>query len=476
MVETLIVMGLLGLPCWYLVWRRPDLTPLLLLAWVALTGWLFARLGFSGPAKLLKDVLFVIPLYALVFFVRPQLLRGMAVSGTLLACLLLFAGLVILQMVNPNVGSLPKAILGAKVWLLYVPLVLAAGAVLSEPRHLQQFLRGGVAICLIVFGVALLQVALSVTLGYRATITLTHGEAAFAATQGFVQFSVGGFFGRIPATFAFAGEFYGFCGIGLAIAYAAYRYEAAGRWRLLALLALGAGCAAYVTSGSRGALLFIPLFIVLAMAVERRAGSGIFVLLAFAVPAILVVADVANIDLLQLAGMTATLTKAYGSNVGVAGTWEMMTQYPLGLGTGSGTQAARHLGDFGLATPETSFEGMYGKAAHELGLLGPFLLIAALAALIGAGFRALWLCRGSRIEGPAAALLAYTILMTMWSFKGWTLDIDPTNVMIWVLASIVLRCPSLAEARTAPPAPAQHPFLAQLRTAPTILGGRRPPG
>jgi hypothetical protein len=473
MVETLALMALLGLPCWYLVWRRPDLTPLLLLAWVALSGWLLARLGFSGPGKLLKDVLFVLPLYALVFFVRPQLLRGMAISSTLIACMILFAGLVILQIANPQASSLPVAILGAKVWLLYIPLALAAGAVLTEPAHLRRFLRGGVLVCLVVFGVALLQVVSSVAFGYQTAILLTHGDAARAATQGFVQFSAGGFYGRIPATFAFAGEFYGFCGAGLALSFAAYRYERAGPWKLLALVAVAAGCAAYVMSGSRGALLFIPLLFILFMAVERRGGS-VFVFLAVTVPAVLAIADVADLDLIRLAGITADLTQTYGSQIGVLGTWEMMSEYPLGVGTGSGTGAARHLADAATQTPLFTYEGMYGKAAHELGLLGPFLLLALFATLIGAGLRALWQCRGSRVEGPAAALLAYTILMSMWSFKGWTLDLDPTNVLVWSLAGIVLRCPALVrDLPTAQPA-GRHPFLASLRNEPTILG--RPGG
>jgi hypothetical protein len=468
-IETLALAALLAVPAWLTIWRRPDLTPLMLFAWVALTGWLFARLGFSGPSKLLKDILFVLPLYALVFAARPQLTRNVALTTTLVLAAALFAGLVVLQIANPNVSSVPVALLGAKVWLLYIPLVVAAGAVLTEPAHLRQFLRGCVVVSLIVFTVGMLHVVLSVGIGYRTAISITHGAAAANATQGFTQFGQGAFFGRIPATFASFGEYYLFCGVGIAVAYAAFRFERRGLWKALALLTVALGCAAYLMSGSRGALLFIPMLLVVVALLERRLGGVSLIVVAAALPAMWLMGGLTDVDLGELAAVTKQLTIHYGTDVSTLGTWEMMQQFPLGQGTGSGTNAARHLGQ--SAQPGLVYEGLYGKAAHELGALGPFLLLTMFAAGIGAGLRALLLCRNTELEQPLAALLAYFCVLPVWASKGAVLDLDPTNVLAWVLLAVVLRMPRLAvrEPTAAAQGAPTHPFLASLKKDPVIL-------
>ncbi len=472
MAEILALTALLAFPCWLVAYRRPELVPLLLFAWVCLTGVLFARFGVGGPSKLLKDILFVLPLYASIFLLRPQLLRGLAVTTTMLVCFSLFAGLTVLQMANPGVASPLVALLGAKIWLLYVPLLLAVGGALSDEAALRRFLRGAVVVSLLVYGVALLQLLLTLTIGYEAAITLFHGGAAKAATQNFANFGQGTFFGRIPATFASSAEFYGFCGIGLAICYAALRFERARRWRLLAIAGLVIGCIAYVTSGSRGALLFIPLLLFATMLLERRAGAGLAVL-GLAVPAVLVVAAAIGLNLAGLAQTTAGLARFYSVNLGLAETWQLISEAPLGQGTGSGTLATRYVAEADAFGERKFFEGMYSKAAMEFGIAGPLLMLAVFLSLVGAGLGALGQCRDPRLAGVAAALLAWISVNVAWSLKGWILDLDPTNVVFWIFAGILLRLPSLATAQAPARTPNQHPFLAQLRVEPTIL---RPPG
>lgn len=474
MVETIVTMMLLAVPCWVVAYRRPDLVPLLLFAWVVLTGVFFARMGFSGPSKLLKDVLFVLPLYASVFAVRPHLLRGLAVTSTMLICFALFAGLAVIQIANPGLQSPLVGLLGLKVWLLYVPLALAVGGALQDEAALQRFLRGALLVCLVCFGTALAQVASSLTIGYETTIRFTHGPAAAGATQNFANFGMGGFFGRIPATFASAAEFYGFCGLAIALCYAALRFERHRLWRGLALAGLLIGCLAYVTSGSRGALAFIPLILLTTMVLERRIGAGLAVGILL-VPAAFLGTVWIGIDFFGLAGVTAELARVYSLNVGFGDMWRLMVEAPLGQGTGSGTLATRHvMADGGFGTRKF-FEGMYNKAALEFGILGPALLFAFLMSVVAAGLRALAACRDPRHAGAAAALLAWIMVNVAWSLKGWILDLDPTNVIFWMFTAIVLRLPSLQGA-TEPlrREPTQHPFLAQLRTQPTILGGPRP--
>ena len=83
---------------------------------------------YPWPAPLLfKDVLFVVPAYVgfLVALARgPHALRGLPrVPSSLLVALGVLA---LVQMVNPGVENLLMALIGLKVWTLYLPLFVLA--------------------------------------------------------------------------------------------------------------------------------------------------------------------------------------------------------------------------------------------------------------------------------------------------------------------------------------------------------------
>jgi hypothetical protein len=350
------------------------------------------------------------------------------------------------------------------------------GGALRTEEDMRRFLRGCTVVALIVFAVAFFQLFLSVAVDYRMAIELTHGLGAAAATQQFANFagSLGGFFGRIPATFASGAEYFGFCGIALALLYAHMRFEVSRAWRILALLGLFVGCIAYLTSGSRGALIFIPIFLALTTLFERRAGMPVLLVLVGG-PAMVLASAVVGFDLMELAATSLHLAKVYSLNLGFGELWYLMQTYPAGQGVGSGTLATRHVLPVAALDDWKVYEGMYKKAAQELGLLGPFVLLGVFAATLATCAHALARSATARQTGLIAPIFAWLTINAIFSLKGLQWDLDPTNVMLWVMLGLVLRAPALytpaPAPAVAPPEPV-HPFLASLRTEPRIL---RPP-
>lgn len=115
-----IIISLLGLISFALLLGR----------WRYLLHGLFIFIPFSGilvfwsdnaPLMVLaKDILYVLPLLIAGAIFNPRVLAASLVPAWLTILITLFALVVILQMMNPGVLSLGMALIGLKVWLLYI--------------------------------------------------------------------------------------------------------------------------------------------------------------------------------------------------------------------------------------------------------------------------------------------------------------------------------------------------------------------
>jgi hypothetical protein len=441
-----ILAGTIDVLCLYLVilrcWRSGFY---LLMAYLPFGGAVTVALNLWQPSLLFKDIFLIAPTY--VGFVgesmgRKHLLRGFPRSIVyLMVCL---AALAILQTGNPGVVNKMMALIGLKVWLFYIPMAFVTYTYLDSKTKLQNLCRLLVLLSFLPVAVALVQLHLVSTIGYRGAMDASYGQAAAQTTQMFSVFQIdGGSLGRIPSIFTFAAQFFGFCLSILVPSYIVWRTDRSHRWRCIGCLAfLGAAGASFI-SGVRAAFVFTPAIVLLTFTLDRGLmglvkGIGWAVLVALIVlPGLL---GIAITDMYQL---VAQLFANYGREVAYGGLIQALHSAPLGMGTGTNTGAAR----YALNDPSAfvGIENYYAKSLYELGLAGGLIVAALFLAIIVVGFKVRAGAKLAEFRCWASALLAFFLVMFLNSFKGWLLDLDPVNVYYWVFCGLLLKLPILQE-------------------------------
>ncbi|MGQ0664371.1 MAG: O-antigen ligase family protein [Pseudomonadota bacterium] len=429
---------------WSAIFYRWHWAVTLLIVITPFTGPL-AYAFYPSPVPLLyRDVLIVIPLY-LAFALAgdrswvPRAASGL--PGPLVGLAAAFALLVIVAMANPAVHNPLTALIGAKVWLFYLPL-LAVGYALCEGKpELVRLLRLFAVFALVPCLVGLAMWASSVLFGYYLTMTSFYGAAASDATQDFAWFWLGAFMYRIPSTFQFPSQYYGFALFAIVPVYMLLRIEMQAPWRRFARFTLGLIVLSAFLSGARGAYVFVPLLFALIFLVKGR-----YVSLAkwTAAIAVLMLASLwlSGIEPTRLAAHLFDLMLDYGRNYAWGGLFAAFARGGwLGLGTGMNTGAARR------AVPDyipDHIENWYAKALLELGVPGLVLVVALLGALVYYGTRAFANTSDEDLRNAGAAIVAFLATMLLHALKGWQLDLEPINYYFWLFAGILLRLPSLA--------------------------------
>jgi len=415
--------------------------------------WLIAYLPFAGtvtmalsqwpPSLLFKDILFIIPLY-LAFFARLCLGREILADfpKPIAFLMLSLAALVILQAANPGVANAMVALIGLKVWLLYLPLCFIAYAFFESSEAVIGLLRLLVGLSFIPASVALIEVCLTLDFGYHDSMQMVYGEQAFQATQRFASFEVGsGILGRIPSTFTFVAQFFGYSLAMLVPAYIVWRADPSRRWRRTGGMSLVLAALSTLISGSRAAYVFTPLTLALMFLLDEGLGGLIASMTAVTSLIWAVVVTIFGIALWQMYTLVSDLLRGYAQEVAYGGLMMAIASAPFGMGTGTNTGAARYAADNPGAFH--AIENYYAKAAYELGIPGLLIVAGLFVAIIVSGLK-----ERSRMIHPAArscadALVAFFITMLVNSLKGWQIDLDPINVYYWLFAGLLLKLPVL---------------------------------
>jgi hypothetical protein len=427
-----------------------------LLAYLPVSG---VAIIFEVPnravAVLAKDLLFVIPAYlgALAWVTARRGRAGFPGAPTRL--IVLFSLLVTVQILNPAVPTLLVGAIGAKVWLLYIPLLFLGYHLVRSQGDLFRLL-GLMSIGAVIPAVIGLVEVVLVHTGQAATVYNLYGESANDVTQNFsvTSYEGGGALHRVASTFSFQAQYYAFLVAMVAVTYAWSRgalAERSGRFlgRLVWLLMIIAA----LLSGSRGAFIFVPLLVLLTVLLESGLsprGLGRFV-----APAALVAAAAATIGAASatVVSFATDLSRGYIADVFINGFRRALEITWVGLGTGTDTNASRYvIGQEDLfAQTGGWFESWYVKLVLELGVLGLLLMLMLLTLLIRRGFAAHRRVHDPRLKAVSAALLAFLIWNLIYNVKGGWVDIDPVNVYFWLFVGVLLKLPRL-EAR----APAQE--------------------
>jgi hypothetical protein len=432
---------------------------------LALYNWRWAMVGllaympFSGlpiialyprttVPVLMKDFLFVLPAY--LGFLAFCNSRGVTISfrGAPVVLFVMLALLVLGQALNPDLPNHLVGAIGIKVWLLYVPLYFLGYHLFRDKDDLRRTLglMSVVAVPALVLGII---EALLVNGGHANLVYRFYGNAASATTQNFAQFDLGssGSIRRVSSTFSFGAQYYAFAVTMIAVSYGWLRSRGAHDrkvviGRVVWLLAI----AAALTSGLRGAIVFVPFLVLLIALFERgRLPSALGRLLAPAA-GLLAAVSVFHSPVRVLIGNAVHLGRQEFANVFVHGFGRAFHLTLTGVGTGADTSASR----YAFAQPAgftgvggTWYESWYVKAALELGIAGLMLVAVTLAVILIRAWRAHRRVRDPALRGVSAALLAFLVWNLVYGIKGQYMDFDPINVYFWLFAGILMKLPVL---------------------------------
>ena len=468
--------------------------PIALTIWVAILGkwqralWmliLYVPFG-SGIAlmmrpnpfgSLLKDFLFVLPVYAVFILFHMREFRNTRIPNPISLMFVLLAAVVLLQTFNPSMRDLVAGAVGIKVWLLYIPLAYLVSAMIIRAEDLVGFLRVATAISIIPCGLGILQFAMSSTLGYGETMTLFYGRNAAAATQNFSTFQMGADFYRIPSTFSFVTQYSGYALMMLAIAYIHQSIEPHPGWRLFAKIATGMIFVAAILAGARANFLFAPMLLLVILFLDAKL-KRLALWLIIGPFVMITTLNTVGLDVFTIADKTSGLVTNYGSDLIIPDLIKSLVNSPLGQGVGMNTGASRNLMSAAeIAVLPPMIEGYYSKTIIELGIPGLIIQLGILFLLLFYGLGIHQRARDPMSRSCSAAITGFIIVMAIHSFKGWQVDLDPINVWYWILVGILFRLPELrfdklAEARKQAELEKRNPQGSRRRRNQP----RRPPG
>ncbi len=396
-----------------------------------------------------NDVLLVLPLF--VYIILRRLEYGIPLPSRFPWTLLLgVTGIVSVQFLNPNGGSILVRLIGFKTWLFYTPFVICAYDYCSTRDRVHRLFK---VVC--VAGVPSILIglweAVQIARGHSDAVYSYYGNAASAVSQGFAQLQVtgGGVIRRVPSTFTFGAQYYVFTLVMLASSMAWFRLSGGRRERGVAGILTGLVALAATTSGVREALIGVPGILLLDLLFSKRrhiasviklVGSGATGLIALAA-----VAGSTAFALLSHLGTTAI--KEYDVVVvqGFKGAFRLTV---VGLGVGADTNAARYALPGHSVTKSLfaqGFESWYVKVQLELGLIGLILVLAFLVSLIVRLRRALWATTDAALAGVGSVLLALVGSVIVQNLKGQYIDLNPMALFFWVVVGVLLRLPTLAD-------------------------------
>jgi len=398
---------------------------------------------WEGPALLnpllYKDWLFVLPAY-FGFGAAVVMRRGRFPHLARLPMWLLLglSVLVIAQTANPGVANVLMALIGAKVWLFYIPLYFLTAALLVSRRQLIFLLRLMLVVAIVPCAIGIVEFVLGRLYGHLEVMQRIYGTLAPEAQQGFAVYEVGG--GLLPrgtpSTFTSVTQFFGYLLSMLVVCYAVWRTDPSPRWRrwghsMLIVVALNA-----LLTGARSAFIFVPLLLFLVFGLDRGL-IGLLQAIALAGGMLGGAFLLLSMRAVGLFEHVADLFVTYAQGTAYGLLVQALVSAPLGSGTGTNTGPAR----YALSDPGSFFalENYYAKAVYELGIPGLMLILALFGALIWQGFRLRWQLQDPALRPYAAALLGFFVTIALNSFKGWLMDLDPINVNFWIFAGVMAK-------------------------------------
>ncbi len=434
----LVIIGATVLFCIFLLstkWRVATFAFLLFLPFAALPGLVLRQAGWTS---LLKEGLFLAPAYFGVLLAsRRQGLRWSLPTGLTIGLVALVL-LVLIQSLPAALGSIPLALIGLKTWLLYLPLILLPQHLFRGGDNLARWIRVLVVVALIPCSIGIAE-AILIYVGASSLVYNFYGSLASAATQDFAVVGLGEDLGvrRIPSTFAFVTQYYGFLLSMLPLAISLWLGDRNPRWAAFGGIATLIISIAGISSGARGFLIWLPIQVGLIMWLTGRRWLLLMLSGAVITGAVLlgslfssVFEGISFLSRHYLLDTTATEMQTAIQSAG----W-------FGSGAGTQTGAIRYVLDQG---PGIGVEGWYAKALFELGLGGLLIIIGLWTLILLELWRARRDLKSERFSVLASAIFVFAFTTMVNLIKAPMIDLDPQNIYFWFIVGLGLALPKLS--------------------------------
>jgi hypothetical protein len=424
---------------WLLVWYGPLMGLVVVAA---------ANMGSSALALVSRDILIIAPLYFSLFLFSRNQPYG-RIPWQVTAAYAVFAFIVLAACGNPGIPNILVAIIGAKVWIGYMPLMFVGAVFVRTERDLIGVLRAMVAVSWLPFSFGLIQYIGALTIGFETIMTLMFGDYGAVATNRFSCFDFGAPFCRIPGTFQFNSQYGVYCVFMLFPLFMLLALERDKTWRTFTQLTIAVCFIAGFTSGARGNLLLMPACVAMIYFFRFRMKGGAQVMFGL-LGAGIVVFNFIGIDPDKAYGVTGQLGVNYGRELVVGGFADGVAKGGIfGQGTGTNTGPARYAFETtGSLQAEYGYfiENFMAKTLAELGIIGFLVLLFCFTILILYMLQGQFQCRDPRLRDAAATVTAMVVFTAATSVKGWALDVDPLNFYYYLFVGFGLAVPHLDRA------------------------------
>jgi hypothetical protein len=407
-------------------WRRGVLALSVALPFAGLPAFLID----SNYALVARDVAIGVPLYGSLVIAAVAGREHMRVQRTWLTLAVALFALVVAMHVL-LAPSLLIGLVGAKVWLFYIPMIAVGYQFVRSSRDALSLLKLTALLAVIpsILGVA--EWIVTSRTGNLGPFSRLYGSLTENVNGQYVKTSEVRF-ARIPSTFTSVSQYVSFCYVALTASIAVALVQRSARWMaVVAVVGL-----ATLTSGARAALLIAPLLAWLSILLSgvrvRRAVLALLAMVTFAGGIVAYGTDVHAYR--HELSVVAAVDGAHA-----VGEFQHSLRKIVGDGTGSHTNAALR---YGGGDVNQMVENWYGRAGEELGIVGLGLGIVLFVSVAVAAWRA-----GRRLTGilreMGGPIVALTVVTALISFKGSILDVDPFNVYFWLFIGVLLRLPSV---------------------------------
>lgn len=398
---------------------------------------------FLYPATfplLIKDLFFLLPSY-LSFIFHIFIKKQGYVPKLLFTLFFPLFLIVLIQCFNPNVDNYLVSLIGFKVWLFYFPIAYLSYHLINSENDILRLCRLIICISWIPCIVGIIQWIGIVNYGYEEFMISFYGyDAAFASTQKFTKFisDVGQYY-RIPSTFTYVGQYFGYLLSLLPALYIVIKKDHSYNWRLFAKILFVLVCISAFLGGNRAAFVFIPLFIFFIFFFQFNLIKALFYGLSIFI-GIFIFFSFLGIVPLSIFGMVFDLVFHYLDTIIIESITRTLTEFPLGMGTGMNTGAARYAyGDSEAFGGRILYESYYAKSIAELGVLGLIVMIIIFWFPLIYFYNKKDLIKVSNMNIIILTLMSFLTLIAVNSFKGWQLDMDPMNFYYWFYYGIFLK-------------------------------------
>ena len=375
---------------------------------------------FNTPDVLLVKDLMLAAIYLRVLADRTNRHRGLIPDTPINLPLLAFAGIVLVQTLNPNIVSAGQALVGIRTWLFYVPLYFVAREMFREERELRRFVWFVVLSALPIGAIALRQYFA----GPDAYAGLGEGfEKALFVTQG-----AKGVVFRPNATFAWSSNFAVFLALATVLC-VGLLLASKGRVRLV-LWSLLAGLAAInLIENQRALLILLPPLLLVMFALRWSTGRMVTAALA-CVLGLVVVAQVASPGALErMTGLMQNQDNILNIRAHTyLLSFRQALESPIGFGTGATSIGARYV----VGGIPLFVEFSLTKVLADLSIVGLAVYLWLFLALLRSSFGLYKRAARSGLAGLAGLAVAIFGFQLLVAYTGYDLAI--AAVPFWFLS------------------------------------------